>query len=486
MLFNSYLFVLLFLPITLLGYYGLNKFKKYKSAKFFLILMSLWFYGFNNYYYLIIIIGSILFNFTFCKFMYNTANKNKLKVLLVLGILFNIGILAYYKYYDFFIENLNTALKTDFNFINVMLPLGISFFTFQQLSFVIDSYKKQVPKYNILDYSLFVTFFPQLVAGPIVLHSEIIPQFENVKNKCFNSENFYKGLYAFSMGLAKKVLLADTLSLVVNYGFSSISQLGTINALIVMISYTLQIAFDFSGYSDMAIGIGRMFNIDIPLNFDTPYKSLSVTEFWRRWHITLSRFFKSYVYIPLGGNRKGAIRTYINMFIVFLVSGLWHGANWTFVLWGVLHGLAITFEKTFDKLIKKMNPIICWICTFCFINLTWILFRAESINKAMALYKQIISFRFTNILETIIDSITIPEMDFLLEWFGHSLPSSFEYIYISLFYIASIFASIQFANIKVRLNKLEPTMLSTVTIVTLLTWCIVSFSGVTEFIYFNF
>ncbi len=486
MLFNSYLFLLFFLPVTLIGYFGLNKIKQYQIAKLFLIIMSFWFYGYNNPYYLIIIISSIVINYTISALMHRCEKSLYCKILLIIGIIYNISILGYYKYYDFFVENINSALKTDFNFINVMLPLGISFFTFQQLSYVIDCYRKDVPFYNVLDYSLFVTFFPQLVAGPIVLHNEIVPQFADVNKKKIKSENMYKGIYAFTMGLAKKVLLADTLGVLVGYGFENIEGLGTINAIIVMLSYTLQIAFDFSGYSDMATGIGLMFNIEIPLNFNTPYKSLSVAEFWERWHMTLTRFFRTYIYIPLGGNRKGALRTYIHMLIVFFVSGLWHGANWTFIVWGMAHGLAVATNRLFMTQINKINPVVNWMCTFVFVNLTWIIFRAPSLYDVKVFYKELISLEFRNITPTIWNSINTVEVEFLKSIFAKYISIELENLYFILFFLICICCSIQFPNIKERINILKPNYKNTIIIATLLVWCIVSFSGVTEFIYFNF
>ena len=242
MLFNSYIFILLFLPVTLIGYYIFNKFKKYKLAKTFLLVMSIWFYAYFNITYLPIIITSIIFNFM----IYKGMQKDKLnkKILLIIGIIFNIGMLIYFKYFDFFIENINVLFKTDFALKHILLPLGISFFTFQQVSFVIDSYKQEVPSYKILDYALFVTFFPQLIAGPIVSHDEIVPQFEDLQNKKLNFDNFAKGIYAFTLGLAKKVLIADMFGKIVNYGFINAGGLNTTNAILVMLAYTFQIYFD--------------------------------------------------------------------------------------------------------------------------------------------------------------------------------------------------------------------------------------------------
>lgn len=261
----------------------------------------------------------------------------KRKMIFLIGLIFNLGLLGYFKYMDFFIENVNLIFKTDFTLRNILLPLGISFFTFQQISFITDVYKARGGiTYSFLEYAVYVTYFPQLVAGPIVTHDMLVPQLQDENRKHINFDYMSKGIALFTLGLAKKVLFADIFGNYVNLAYRDVYGLNTLTAFFAMLAYTFQIYFDFSGYSDMAIGLGWMMNIDLPVNFDSPYKALSVTEFWRRWHMTLTAFFTKYVYIPLGGNRKGTIRTYINIFIVFLFSGLWHGAGWTFVLWGVM------------------------------------------------------------------------------------------------------------------------------------------------------
>ena len=334
MLFNSYIFVLLFLPACLAGYYLFHHIGKHRLAQCYLLAMSLWFYGYFNVKYLSVILTSIAVNYLMYSLLERDFGRKLRKAVLLAAVAFNIGILFYFKYYDFFIGNINSLFHTDFNLKALLLPLGISFFTFQQLSFVIDAYHGQVPGYGLLEYMLFVTYFPQLIAGPIVTHDELVPQFKDKSRWKVDWRNFCCGLYIFAMGMAKKVLLADTFGKAVNWGFGNIDSLDSINAFLVMLSYTFQIYFDFSGYCDMAVGIGKMMNIDFPVNFNSPYKALTITDFWDRWHITLTRFFTKYVYIPLGGNRKGKCRTYLNMMAVFLLSGIWHGANWTFILWG--------------------------------------------------------------------------------------------------------------------------------------------------------
>lgn len=311
MLFNSYIFILAFLPITLIVYFLLSRIHNHIYAKIWLLCCSLYFYAYFNFSYFFIIITSIIFNYCMnlllCprskKFTPFALKKPFRLMVIVLALVVNVGILFYFKYFDFFITNINSVFGTSFNLMHLVLPLGISFFTFQQLSFVLDSYKKKVPAYNFVDYALFVSFFPQLIAGPIVLHNEIVPQFADPANRRFNNQNFSEGIMAFAIGLFKKAIIADTFSKIVTWGYGSdITTLNSTNALLVMLAYTIQIYFDFSGYCDMATGIGRMFNIRITMNFNSPYKALTIVDFWKRWHITLTRFFTNYLYYPLGGN----------------------------------------------------------------------------------------------------------------------------------------------------------------------------------------
>lgn len=381
MLFNSYEFIFIFLPIVLIIYFNLNRFGKYNLSKGWLVLASLYFYSYFHKSYLILIISSILFNY-FIGYKLNKSDKNR-NMYLILGVTFNLGTLGYFKYYDFFVKNINILFRTDFNLVNILLPLGISFFTFQQLSFVIDSYNKKSLHYDFLSYALFVTFFPQLIAGPIVTPSEMLPQFEDKKNKLINYENMNRGLYIFSIGLAKKVILADSIASFANTGFDKMQSLTFVEAWLSSISYTLQLYFDFSGYCDMAMGIALMFNILLPINFNSPYKSLDIQEFWQRWHMTLGRFMKNYLYIPLGGNKNGELKTYRNLWIVFLVSGLWHGAGWNFIIWGAIHGLGILIHRTWHKTGYKLNKFIAWFITFNLVNILWVFFRATTFKGAI-------------------------------------------------------------------------------------------------------
>lgn len=319
MLFNSFVFIFVFLPLCFTLYFGLNKLGYFQTAKGILIVFSLFFYAYFNTSYLPIIVTSIVVNYLIGLFLSKDYSNAKRKVFLCIGVAFNIGLLGYFKYYDFFISNLNIVFQTNYTLKHILLPLGISFFTFQQLAYVVDNYRKVVIIPHFLDYCNFVTFFPQLIAGPIVLPEEILPQFENPRNRRICYKNLFDGLYIFSIGLAKKVIVADSIAVFVNAGFCGVfDHLSMAEAWLVSLSYTFQLYFDFSGYCDMAIGIGRMFNIKLPQNFNSPYISQNFQEFWKRWHMTLNRFLTQYLYFPLGGSRKGELRTYLNTLIVFL------------------------------------------------------------------------------------------------------------------------------------------------------------------------
>jgi len=406
MVFSSYEF-LCFLPITLLGYFLFSKLKNGIYQRLFLLAASLFFYAYFNISYLKILLISIIVNYLLSKAMEyfkfrsaslidsSTKQINYLKLIFIIGIIFNVGMLGYYKYYDFFIENINMVFGTNFVLQRILLPLGISFFTFQQISLLISIYKNEVKKVGkFIDFCIFTSFFPQLVAGPVVLHKEMMPQFTDESRRYINYHNLAKGIYIFSIGFVKKIVIADSVALFVNNGFG-LNIISLPVAWVTALSYTLQIYFDFSGYSDMAVGLGKMLNIDIPINFLSPYKSESITEFWRRWHITLGRALSSYIYIPLGGNRKGNFRTYLNLFLTFLVSGLWHGADWTFVLWGVLHGICVILERMFKNILVYIPKAIKIAVTFFIVNLLWVLFRATSFQEAAKIYKAM--FNINNI-----------------------------------------------------------------------------------------
>ncbi|WP_456364383.1 MBOAT family O-acyltransferase [Priestia aryabhattai] len=382
MLFNSFIFIFLFLPIVFSGYFLLNYFKKHQLSLYWLALGSLFFYGYFKPIYLILISISIGFNYLIGSQMNGTERRGIKKTLLTIGILFNVSLLGYYKYADFFISNTNTALGTNFNLLHLILPLGLSFITFQKIAYLVDTFRGETKNYKFSTFVLFATFFPQLIAGPIVHHKEIIPQFEEEKNKRISFDNVSKGIYIFLIGLTKKVVIADTVAIWANDGFQNYKSLTFIESWITSFSYTIQLYFDFSGYCDMAIGLALLFNIKLPTNFYSPYKSRNIQEFWKKWHMTLGRFLTQYIYIPFGGNRKGAARTYFNLFIVFFISGFWHGAGWTFILWGTLHGLASIIVRLWGKTKIQLPYWFSWFITFQFVNVAWIYFRASTIGQA--------------------------------------------------------------------------------------------------------
>lgn len=389
MLFNSLEFILAFLPVTFFVYFWLNKKRLIVAGKSWLVLASLVFYAWWNVQYLPLILVSILVNFAIGNALARQVGDGerrgrlRAKWLLAAGIVFNLGLLGYYKYADFFLGNLGRVLDAPIEPLGIVLPLAISFFSFTQIAYLVDSYRGRAKEYDLLNYALFVTFFPHLIAGPIVHHGEIMPQFSAVANLARRHRNVLFGLMLFSIGLAKKVLIADTFAVWATAGFDQADHLNFYEAWATSLSYTFQIYFDFSGYTDMALGAALLFNIRMPVNFNSPYRATSIQDFWRRWHITLSRFLRDYLYIPLGGSRRGAGRVYANLVATFVLGGLWHGATWMFVLWGALHGAAMVVHRLWQRLGVRMPTLLAWLLTFNFINLTWIVFRAQTLEDAL-------------------------------------------------------------------------------------------------------
>ena len=385
MLFNSYEFIFLFLPLSFFIYFYLLQNRLVIGAKGFLVFASLFFYSWWNIAYFPIILSSMLFNYV----IGNSLNENFKQVrvhkksLLTFGVVANLALLGYFKYTDFFLENFNLLFDGSMPLLHLALPLAISFFTFQQIAYLVDSYRCETAEYDFLNYALFVTFFPQLIAGPIVHHAEMMPQFASKWNLVKNYKNIATGLFIFSIGLFKKVVIADTFAQWATAGFDQAEYLNLIEAWATSLSYTFQLYFDFSGYTDMAIGAALLFNIKLPINFNSPYKALDIQDFWRRWHITLSRFLRDYIYIPLGGNRKGPFRTYNNILATFILGGIWHGAGWTFVFWGFLHGMALVVHRFWKQLGFTMPKVLAWFITFNFINIGWVFFRAKEWDDAL-------------------------------------------------------------------------------------------------------
>ena len=384
MLFNSYQYILLFLPISLIIYFVLNRYRLVRASKFWLVFVSIFFYGYWNPIYVPLLVGSILFNYLLGTMMLkNSSALFSKKIILVIGLTGNLALLAFFKYTDFLIGIVNNFKDLPIDFLYIMLPLGISFFTFTQIAYLVDIYRGFVKEYSLLNFFLFVTFFPHLLAGPIIHHKEMMPQFDRIKNKILNYKNLSGGLYLLAIGLFKKIIIADTFAMYANAGFNSAHSIHFLQAWVTSLSYTLQLYFDFSAYTDIAIGSSLMFNIVLPINFNSPYRALNIQDFWRRWHITLSRFLRDYVYIPLGGNRRSEGRILLNLTVTFLIGGLWHGAGWTFVFWGFLHGIAMVVHRLWQKLDLVLPNLVAWFLTFQFVNAAWVFFRADSFNSAM-------------------------------------------------------------------------------------------------------
>lgn len=403
-----------------------------------------------------------------------------------MGIGINIAVIFYFKYFDFFMENINMVFGKSFELRNIVLPLGISFFTFQQISYLIDSYRNETKEYKLDEYALFVSFFPQLIAGPIVLHSEMIPQFRDLKKRRFIPENFSKGMYIFAIGLFKKVIIADTFGRAVAWGFNTVDTLGSMEAWIVSLSYTFQLYFDFSGYCDMAMGIGSMFNIGLPANFNSPYKASSIVEFWERWHMSLTRFLRTYIYIPLGGNRKGKIRTYFNIMIVYLISGIWHGANWTFILWGFLHGILNCLNRLLRKPWEKLGEITRWTVTFTTVNILWVLFRAENITSAKIFITEMFRLSNFSVRKELYNCFRLTEFAVAENAFQflNYLPSKITGLHLWMFIFGAFFVVLNFRNS--REIEFKPTAARSLLTVIFIFWSVVSLSGVSSFLYFDF
>ncbi|CAM3449387.1 MAG: MBOAT family O-acyltransferase [Aliarcobacter sp.] len=378
MLFNSYEFLLVFLPLTFIIYFYLNSKKLITLSKIFLVIASLTFYSWWNVIYLPLILGSMIFNFYVGQFL----GKKRTKQMLTFGIIGNVALLGYFKYTDFFIENFNWALNKDVELLHLALPLAISYFTFQQIAFLVDSYRGETKEYNFLNYALFITFFPQLLMGPIMHHKEIIPQFQTKWKSFIKWENVALGLFIFAIGLSKKTLIGDPLTDYAQYAFDNAQKLSMVEAWYASVSYVLSYYFDLSGYADMAIGIGKMFNIDIPKNFNSPYKARNFADYWKRWHITLSRFLSDYIYKSLGGNKSLVWVMYLNIMITFFVSGFWHGAGWNFVVWGLLNGIFVVMAHMMKKANLEMNFYVAWFLMFFGLILTRILFVSNDFADA--------------------------------------------------------------------------------------------------------
>jgi alginate O-acetyltransferase complex protein AlgI len=386
MLFNSYAFLLAYLPVTVLGFFLFGRLGKGAGAAW-LAVCSLFFYAWWDYRYLALLLASVVANYLAGGYIARHPGEARGRWALTVAVAINLVLLGYYKYADFFLTSANAVLGTDWPVLGIILPIGISFFTFTQIAFLADAYAGKVTEYRFIYYLLFVTYFPHLIAGPVLHHKEMMPQFDEDKNYRPDAANFAVGLSIFAIGLAKKVLIADNLA---GYAAPVFDPRAETPSLFLawggVLAYTFQLYFDFSGYSDMAIGLSRLFGVRLPLNFNSPYKAVNITDFWRRWHMTLSRFLRDYLYIPLGGNRHGGLRRYANLLVTMILGGLWHGAGWNFAIWGALHGGYLVANHAWQELARRWSvrlPAIVGVAlTFLCVVLAWVYFRAPDLATA--------------------------------------------------------------------------------------------------------
>ncbi len=492
MVFNSYTFILLFLPLCVIIYHLLKRTGYPLLPKCFLLCASLFFYGYHNLRALAVLCVSVVANYGISRLCIKRESESPRlrlrKAYLVIGIILNLAALLYCKYLLFFEGIGNYLFKTGFSATAIILPLGISFYTFSQITYLVDSYRGDV-NCSFLDYALFVTFFPKITVGPIALSTEMIPQWNQAQEKITDPACIASGLTAFSFGLAKKVLLADALAKYADWGFSHIDALGSTNAFLVMLAYTMQIYFDFSGYCDMARGICLLLGMDMVQNFDSPYRALSISEFWRRWHMTLTRFFRVYVYFPLGGNRKGKVRTYLNHFVVFLLSGLWHGASFNFLIWGMVHGIGIIISKLIAPVSVKWPKLIRFALTFGFVNLAWVYFRAPDLSTAHAFFKELFTGGLVPVNIEFIAAATPAECN-ILQWIVLRFTTLSTYytgmvIVLGLLLFA-VFASVCMKNTDERIETFKPSGRLVAATTFLLVMGILSLSEISKFIYVNF
>ncbi len=485
--FGSYEFILFFLPVVLMIFYLLRKKEWNKLSIYWILLASFLFYASDTPVCLLLLFVSIAVNFLLYRLLLQNERSGHLKRkgILAAGILLNILLLGYFKYINFGISVCNLLLRTSLEAKEVLLPLGISFITFQQIAFLVDSYRgageQEADNYSFSEYALFVSFFPHIASGPIILKDDFFPLLKELKGgKEVDWDRLGSGIYLFFCGLGKKILIADVLAKGVDYTYANLSSVNATTALLASVLFTLQIYFDFSGYSDMAIGVARMLQLDLPVNFNSPYKAVTITDFWDRWHMTLTRFLTRYLYIPLGGSRKGMLRTYINTLIVFTVSGLWHGASYTFILWGVLHGLFMIFTKQFRSLIGKMPDVLNRLITLLFVNVTWILFRAGSFGTLRTYLRVLISGAWGRIDENVVAGI-------LPSYIAGFMPDSPYRVYVVLFLILLvIFVTLFAKNTQEQLEDKGFTVTKLIGCMVVGLLSLLSMSGVSTFLYAYF
>lgn len=483
MQFNSYLFILAFLPLLIIFYFLINKLHV-TAGKIFLILASLLFYGYANLTMLCFLISSIVVNYSFVLWI-KSGRYLSSRLCVYLPLIFNIGFLAYFKYTNFIIDNINHLFHMQYPGRVIILPIGISFFTFQQIAYLMTIYRKEFSNINFIDYFAYIVYFPKLLMGPLTEPADFIPQLNDLALKKINWTHIAEGLKLFSFGLFKKVLFADTFANAVAWAYNNFDAATAMDWILVTLFYTFEIYFDFSGYSDMAIGISRMLNIDLPINFDSPYKALSIRDFWKRWHISLTKFLTKYIYIPLGGNQKGGFLTCLNVMIVFFISGLWHGADWTFVLWGVLHGAISVFDRLFDKIEKKIFEPVRWFLTFSCINLLWILFRSDSVLQWKKIVMKMLCFQNTAVSDNLVATFHLPETSFINDILHLNMYSQNIHGFWMLIFIIMAFGICLIPENNYK-SKERLSFFSMIVAAIAMSWAVLSLSTESQFVYFGF
>ncbi len=494
MQFNSYIFILCFLPVFLILYFLLSKWSV-KVGNLFLVAASCLFYLYAGKKMFLVLCIDIVVNYLFVKGIQKTRDRAK-KTMLFFGVSANILLLLYVKYLNFFITTVDSLTGLTISPRDILVPLGVSFFTFQQIGYLVDTFHGKTEQNTILDYILFVVFFPKISMGPITKQEMLIPQFHDPKKKKCNPDNLIRGIRMFTLGLAKKVLLAETFATAVNYTkYYELSGMATsMEILLIAVCYAFEIYFDFSGYTDMAQGIAKMIGIDLADNFNSPYQALSIRDFWKRWHISLTKFLTEYLYIPLGGSRKGTVRTYLNTMIVFLVSGLWHGANWTFILWGALHGGLQILDRIWEKGWKRIPKVIRWTLTFLALIVLWLLFQADSVASWWTDLKIFFTSGNFKFHETIPVAFLIPEVKGAISFFGWlvgasnlailSAQTTASYIMMAVFFAGSFAICLGAKNVTRR--SYPNTVWTLIGSALLLVLCITGLGSESMFVYNNF
>jgi D-alanyl-lipoteichoic acid acyltransferase DltB (MBOAT superfamily) len=462
MLFSSLEFIFVFLPLTGLAFVLLRRWRGVSLALNSLALASLFFYGWWRPDYVPLFLGSVVVNFVFGRCIHGPDRRSR--GVLILGLAVNLGLLVYFKYASFISQAIVQLGWAKTPLPLQLLPLGISFFTFTQITYLVDRCRGLAPPTSFTRYLLFVSFFPHLIAGPVLHHAQMMPQLENPRPTW---TGFFTGLFLFSIGFSKKVVIADTVGTLVDAGFRQPANLQPFYAWLVLVAFAIQLYFDFSGYSDMAIGLGKMFAVDLPWNFDSPYKSTSLAEFWRRWHMTLSNFLKDYVYIPLGGSRRGPLRCVFNLFLTMLLGGIWHGAGWTFILWGAMQGAGLAVNHLWRSTEVQIPRLVCWWMTIMVVVLGWVLFRSSSLSQALVMYNHLFTLK------------SIPDWEYISSLAGDTL------LYV-LLGVVLVFAC---PNAKALASRCQPTLVMAGWTAALFALAMVFVLGIQnqpEFLYFNF